>query len=654
MLTYFLQVNLCWLMFYGLYWALLSRETFFKLNRIYLIITLLSGLALPLVADWLHKETALVLPFEGILLPIFEFSINGNGLSVVDSPTLLPVGRGWSWWMVISSIYLIGFSLEMTRFLMGLFKLYRLNKTAHKEVKSSYTLLITEGVCQPFSFFKYVFISRDLLQSADFQNIMRHELAHVRQKHSWDVIALEVIQIVFWLSPCVYLYKNSLRNVHEYLADAAVLRSVSKRQYGSLLIQQSQAGKSIAFVNPFFSQLKKRILMMTRNPSKRRSLVKYALAAPIFFTLVILLASPDNPVMAKTAHVSNEIKATITQLETPSKKLLKAKTGNVTEIKNQEINPIAVAFSNRKGGVITAEDFKKFDGLTVIDAQTDKELVTTKISYALVMIPQREDPMQANVNAKTSKDAIKLVSYAKDGTQYSFMNIKVQLKGETKMRDLGGLSYFVGGKIKTNLNDTTNINRAQLDKINPSEIASINVKKSKNGRSEIIIVLKTGKILRTYPSEIEMKNDSKNSLDGDVKVSFTIDESQVFTVVDESPEFSQGQTALFRWLGENIRYPAVSRENGIQGTVYIGFIVEKDGAITDITVKRGVKGIVRDTVTIMEVNGIKGNKYVEREDHSLDNEAKRVIAAMPKWKPGKKEGQPVRVAYTLPIKFKLE
>ncbi len=654
MLTYFLQVNLCWLMFYGLYWALLSRETFFKLNRIYLIITLLGGLALPLVADWLHKETALVLPFEGILLPIFEFSINGNGLSVVDSPTLLPVGRGWSWWAIISSIYFIGFSLEMTRFLMGLFKLYRLNKTAHKEVKSSYTLLITEGVCQPFSFFKYVFISRDLLQSADFQNIMRHELAHVKQKHSWDVIALEVIQIIFWLSPCVYLYKNSLRNVHEYLADAAVLRSVSKRQYGSLLIQQSQAGKSIAFVNPFFSQLKKRILMMTRNPSKRRSLVKYALAAPIFFTLVILLASPDNPVMAKTAHVSNEIKSTITQLETPSKKQVKAKTENVTEIKNQEIKPIAVAFGNKKGGVITAEDFKKFDGLTVIDAQTGKELVSTKISYVLVMIPKHEDPRQADVNAKTSKDAVKLVSYAKDGTQYSFMNIKAQLEGETKMRELGSMSYFVGGKIKVNLNDTTDINRVQLDKISPSEIASVNVKKSENGRSEIIIVLKTGKVLRTYPSEIEMKNDTKKSLDGNVKFSFTKNESQVFTVADESPEFPQGQSALFKWLGENIRYPAVSRENGIQGTVYIGFVVEKDGSITDITVKRGVKGIVRDTVTIMEVNGVKGNKYVEREDHSIDNEAKRVIAAMPKWKPGKNKGELVRVAYTLPIKFKLD
>ena len=111
---------------------------------------------------------------------------------------------------------------------------------------------------------------------------------------------------------------------------------------------------------------------------------------------------------------------------------------------------------------------------------------------------------------------------------------------------------------------------------------------------------------------------------------------------------------MFKWLGSNIKYPNLARINRIEGTVYVGFVVEIDGSISNVTVKRGVKGVVRDTITIMEMNGVKGNKVIEKEDHSLDIEASRIIATMPKWKPGKANGQPVRVAYTLPIKFRLE
>jgi protein TonB len=137
-------------------------------------------------------------------------------------------------------------------------------------------------------------------------------------------------------------------------------------------------------------------------------------------------------------------------------------------------------------------------------------------------------------------------------------------------------------------------------------------------------------------------------------VSVTKDEEPIFTQVEEQPQFPQGYPALFKWLSENIKYPDLSRQNKSEGTVYVGFTIEKDGSISNVQIKRGVKEIVRETITIMEANGIKGNKIVEKEVHLLDSEARRVISMMPNWTPGKNNGKPVRVAYTLPIKFKLE
>lgn len=106
-------------------------------------------------------------------------------------------------------------------------------------------------------------------------------------------------------------------------------------------------------------------------------------------------------------------------------------------------------------------------------------------------------------------------------------------------------------------------------------------------------------------------------------------ENKVFDVVEQQPSFPGGQAALMSWLANNIHYPPVAEENGIQGRVVVSFVVEKDGSITQVQVVRGV-------------------------DPSLDKEAVRVTKSMPKWTPGKQNGQAVRVKYNLPVTFKLQ
>lgn len=103
-------------------------------------------------------------------------------------------------------------------------------------------------------------------------------------------------------------------------------------------------------------------------------------------------------------------------------------------------------------------------------------------------------------------------------------------------------------------------------------------------------------------------------------------EAEIFQVVENMPEFPGGNVQ--KWIAKNVKYPVLAQENGIQGKVFVQFVIEKDGGITDVKVLRGV-------------------------DASLDKEAVRVIQSMPKWKPGKQRGKAVRVSYTLPINFQL-
>ena len=108
------------------------------------------------------------------------------------------------------------------------------------------------------------------------------------------------------------------------------------------------------------------------------------------------------------------------------------------------------------------------------------------------------------------------------------------------------------------------------------------------------------------------------------------EEEVVFVVVESMPEFPGGQQALFKYLSENVKYPVIAQENGIQGRVICQFVVNKDGSIVDVEVVRS------------------------GGDPSLDKEAIRVIKSMPKWKPGKQRGKAVRVKYTVPVNFKLQ
>ncbi|MBO5553606.1 MAG: energy transducer TonB [Paludibacteraceae bacterium] len=129
---------------------------------------------------------------------------------------------------------------------------------------------------------------------------------------------------------------------------------------------------------------------------------------------------------------------------------------------------------------------------------------------------------------------------------------------------------------------------------------------------------------------VEVKEEVKEEVKVEEDEREEADENVVFKIVETMPSFPGGDAALMKYIGDNVRYPAIAQENGIQGRTICQFTVERDGSITDIQVLRS------------------------SGDASLDKEAKRVIQSMPRWSPGKQRGKPVRVSYTIPINFRLQ
>lgn len=286
-MAYVVQSSLCWLVLYGFYGLFLRRQTFFRYNRAYLLLGLLAGLCLPLLSQYLQGHPAsaslvaeLPVVYIGWVEPVI-FAETGSAM-----PPTFSVKR------IIWAIYLMGVGLFMLRTIGGLVQLWRLARQGKRRVYDGYTLCEVASMGSPFSFFKLIFWpTRIRLNSKEGRAIFAHEQAHIRLGHSYDLLMVELLGVLFWFNPIIYIYKKSLRDVHEYQADAAVLEQVPIRPYGQMLLYQARYNSAslLPMGNYFFTkQIKERIMMMTKQPSSKRNLWIYLMAIPSLIMMGML------------------------------------------------------------------------------------------------------------------------------------------------------------------------------------------------------------------------------------------------------------------------------------------------------------------------------------------------------------------------------
>lgn len=209
-----------------------------------------------------------------------------------------------NWLSVLTGIYLIGFAFLLLRMLFSLAVLFRLYFVSAKKRQDGFTMLINDSVKAPYSFFGWVFIPQKMFEENDYSEIILHEKVHVSQYHSIDIIVIELLSAVMWFNPFVWKMRNSVQLVHEYLADEGVLNTgIDRLQYQALLVNQVAEERLICLSSGFHqSQIKKRLIMMTKNKTDQNPKLRILYLLPIVLLLFIGVAYVNGQKKATTGN----------------------------------------------------------------------------------------------------------------------------------------------------------------------------------------------------------------------------------------------------------------------------------------------------------------------------------------------------------------
>ncbi|WP_164916329.1 M56 family metallopeptidase [Leeuwenhoekiella aequorea] len=264
------------LILWGFYKIALEQQAVHQLKRFYLLGCLVIALVLPLITLSYSVEVEPQPAVEQIAFDTIAVTDEVN-TSIEETIHWTPI--------LIGSIYAAGVLLFGFRFLGNLYRLRE--KVTHNErvkSKSHINVLLLEKIV-PHSFLNYIFLPKnDFKNNAIALEVLAHEQAHVSQKHSWDILFIEILQVVFWFNPLFILIKNSIRLNHEFLADKTALKEEADiKNYTNLLFTYSGGSHQTALSSPInYSLTKKRIIMLSKTRSVKKLTARLALFVPVF------------------------------------------------------------------------------------------------------------------------------------------------------------------------------------------------------------------------------------------------------------------------------------------------------------------------------------------------------------------------------------
>lgn len=260
--------------FYVFYRLLLSKETFHRFNRIVLLGTAALAFILPLCV--ITTDKTVILQSNSPMETVAE-AVEGTVYEVTT------VYHEPVWSVIILGIFVIGALAVMLMTVISVIKVKSIiGSGEHQILDSGETLVITENDTAPFSWMKYIVISRGDYESG-YSQILTHEKAHIALRHSWDLLFVDLITVLQWFNPVIWMLKSDLRALHEFEADDAVLRSgADVKEYQYLLIKKAVSKSGYSVANSFnHSILKTRITMMSNKKSSRMSAWKALYVLPL-------------------------------------------------------------------------------------------------------------------------------------------------------------------------------------------------------------------------------------------------------------------------------------------------------------------------------------------------------------------------------------
>ncbi|MCU0244237.1 MAG: hypothetical protein MUE80_05760 [Acidobacteria bacterium] len=336
-LAYLLRSAACLAALTLFYRLVLMRDANFGLNRVFLLGSAVLSLGLPLFR---------------IESPFFTTVVPAEALAALPAAPPVPASSpGPGPLEILFAAYIAGAGVALGLFLVRIGRLALTAARCGCERHRGLRIVLCGHSGEPFSFFRFVFVDRSRGASADLDRVLAHELAHVRQLHSLDVVLAEAIAVVQWFNPLVWPYKRSLRETHEYLADRAVIaQGCPLARYQLLIVEQSVGGRLLELASSFrTSQIKRRIAMMTKKRTRGLARWKPLFILPLAVVLVLAFAESKTVVQpSPQASVQNGQEtpakgggAPVKLTEEEMVKALKEKAFQLEEMKKKNAETVA-------------------------------------------------------------------------------------------------------------------------------------------------------------------------------------------------------------------------------------------------------------------------------------------------------------------------
>ncbi|WP_246581599.1 M56 family metallopeptidase [Echinicola shivajiensis] len=537
--------------------------------------------------------------------------------------TKLPILLEWKDYLFLG--YLVISSLLAARLLWQLLQLRLLKEKGWYQtvynLKHQYFYIPTFGLAPVFSFFNKLFWDdTQELNENEKAHIIKHEIEHIRQGHSWDMIYYQVLSILFWFNPAIHLMRIALIDTHEYSADANVLRQTeNKETYSKLIVKIAFKGLDLPIGNHFIrSTTLKRIMMMKK--AEKTNWFKLLMVIPLTAMLLGLVSM-------KTTH-SNGLLSEFTNL-------------SINSIRNQIVS--AQDSINVNTRVVKIKSPKHYEYVSSLedgkitaqfgDLQYEISNISDNDEYSKVLemlsIFKQNSSFTKDYGIENLKQTADSMPSPKGGMEAWNMFLSKNLKFPQEARQLGAIGtvyiefvvdkegHILSPSIKKSMG--MGIDDEVLRMFSLESMPEWNPGMDNGQAINTLMVLPVK--FKVSGGEMAQRSPffNKHSQKGN---------NEVFDVVEDMPAPYGGMDAWLDYLASNLKYPEQAKEKGVEGTVYVTFVVDKSGELKDPQILRGIGS-------------------------GADEEALRVIKNADKWKPGKQNGNVVNVKMRVPIKFAL-
>jgi N-acetylmuramoyl-L-alanine amidase len=294
---YLLKVIICSGILCGYYFLALRNKIFHRWNRFYLLASVVLALLVPLVKINIFQKPDVE---KASVIQMLQTISYGDEIVIEYSRKGLHINSQ----MLASTAYLLVCGILITIFFIALYKIKKLkNKYPKTEIEGIH-FINTNDKGTPFSFFNFIFWNNAIdLHSKPGQQIFNHEIAHIKEKHSYDKIFMNLVLIFFWINPFFWLMRKELYMIHEFIADQEALEDSDLSAFAEMILQTVYPGQNFSPTNPFFySPLKRRFIMLTKNKNPKVSYLSRLLVLPIaallFFAFTLKVKTENNNKMS--------------------------------------------------------------------------------------------------------------------------------------------------------------------------------------------------------------------------------------------------------------------------------------------------------------------------------------------------------------------